>query len=176
MNHDLILSKTKMKQRMHELQALGETLTRLSEAQLAQLALPETLREAVQEAKRIRSFEALRRQIQYIGRLMRTVDDTAIREQLAVWQGSSARHTAWLHTVERWRLRLLESEDVALTEIKRMYPAADTGRLRALVRNARQERQAGKSPRAFRGLFQELKRLIPEPEVGKAPHAGDRGD
>jgi ribosome-associated protein len=176
MDQDLTVSKTKMKQRMHELQALGEALTRLSEAQLTQLALPETLLEAVQEARRIRSFEALRRQIQYIGRLMRSVDEAAIRERLAVWQGSSVRHTAWLHTVERWRLRLIENEDQALTEIKRMYPAADTGRLRTLARNVRLEREAGKPPRAFRSLFQELKRLIPEPEASGVPLASDKGD
>ncbi|PZP58907.1 MAG: ribosome-associated protein [Azospira oryzae] len=171
MDQELSVSKTKRKQRMHELQALGETLTRLSEAQLAALAIPESLRDAVREAKRIRSFEAQRRQIQYIGRLMREVDDGLIREQLAVWQGSAARHTAWLHTVERWRARLIES-DAALTEIKRAYPAADTGRLRALARNVRIERETGKPPRAFRALFQELKRLIPAPDIGDPSHAG----
>ncbi len=176
MDRDPTVSKTKMKQRMHELQALGEALTRLNEAQLAQLPLPDTLLEAVREAKRIRSFEALRRQIQYIGRLMRTVDEAPIRERLAAWQGSSARHTAWLHTVERWRLRLIDNEDQALTELKRTYPAADTGRLRVLARNVRLEREAGKPPRASRSLFQELKQLIPEPEASGVPLGGDRGD
>ena len=70
-----------------------------------------------------------------------------------------------------WRARLIES-DAALTEIKRAYPAADTGRLRALARNVRIERETGKPPRAFRALFQELKRLIPAPDIGDPSHAG----
>jgi ribosome-associated protein len=145
-------SKTQRKQEMHALQALGERLAALNAAQLASLDLPERLREAIADAQAIRSREAHRRQLQYIGRLMREVDPAPIRAQLEVWDGRSAAATAAHHRAERWRVRLLE-DDAALTEFAREHPGADLQRLRACVREARRERLAGRDPRHFRELF-----------------------
>jgi ribosome-associated protein len=150
-------SKTQRKHEMHALQDLGERLVTLSAERCAQLDLPETLREAVGAARRIRSREALRRQMQFIGRLMRDTDPEPIRAKLAEWDGRSNAAIAAHHRVERWRERLF-ADDAALTEFAHTHPAADLQRLRACVREARKEQRAGKPPRHFRELF----RLIRE--------------
>ena len=143
---------------MHELQALGAELARLSEAQLESIELPEELREALLEAKHITSHEAKRRQMQYIGRLMRGLDPAPIRARLGEIEGNSAQATARHRRVESWRERLL-GEDDALTEFAAEHPGADLQALRTLIRNARKEAGAGKPPRAYRELFRVLKAI-----------------
>jgi ribosome-associated protein len=154
-------SKTRMKREMHALQDIGEALVELPEARLAELDLPERLRDAVLDARRISKFGALRRQLQYIGRLMRDVDSTVIRERLEAWRGQSRHAAAHLHALERWRERLL-ADDEALEALIASHPETDIQRVRALVRNARREQALGKPPASFRELFQELKTIIPE--------------
>jgi ribosome-associated protein len=153
---DEIVSKTKRKQEMHALQALGAALVALPESQLGGLSLENRLHEAVVAAKRIKSHEAKRRQMQYIGRLMREVDPEPIRERLAAIEGYSARATAQHRRLEAWRERLL-AEDEALTEFAAAFPGADLQALRALLRNTRKEMKEGKPPRAYRELFRFLK-------------------
>jgi ribosome-associated protein len=145
-------SKTQLKKEMHALQSLGERLVELNAERLATIDLPEQLRDAVLEAQRIRSREGRRRQLQYVGRLMREIDPAPIRALLAVWDGQSDEATAAHHRIERWRVRLLDDDD-ALTEFAREHPQADLQRLRACVREARKERLAGREPRHFRDLF-----------------------
>lgn len=156
-------SKTKIKKQMHELRDLGEELTDLSKDQLAQLDIPENLRDAIREMHRINKFGAQRRQLQYIGKLMRDVDPAPIIAKLNAWKGYSQQHTAYMHQLERWRDRLLES-DTALTELLADHPKTDVQRLRALIRNAQKEQVAGKPPKNYREIFQVLKEIIPEPE------------
>ena len=158
---DLPPSKTKIKKQMHELRDLGEELTDLSKDQLAQLDIPENLRDAVREMKNINKFGAQRRQLQYIGKLMRDVDPAPIIAKLNAWKGYSQQHTAYMHQLERWRDRLLES-DSALTELLADHPQTDVQRLRALIRNAQKEQEAGKPPKNYREIFQVLKEIIPE--------------
>jgi ribosome-associated protein len=155
---DDFLSKTRRKREMLELQALGAALAELPEAQLAGLDVPEELREALVEAKRIRSHEAKRRQMQYIGRLMREIDPAPIREQLAAIEGTSAQAAAAHRRLEAWRMRLLE-DDAALTEFAGAHPGADLQKMRTLIRNARQEQREARPPRAYRELFRMLKTL-----------------
>jgi len=155
---DEIVSKTKRKQEMHELQALGAALVELAEPQLVELSLDSRLHEAVLAAKRIKSHEAKRRQMQYIGRLMRGVDPEPIRERLAAIEGYSARASAEHKRLETWRERLL-ADDEALTEFAAAFPGADLQALRTLIRNARREQQEGRPPRAYRELFRLLKAL-----------------
>ncbi len=107
-------------------------------------------------AKRIKSHEARRRQIQYIGRLMREVDAEPIRERLAAIEGYSAQATAQHRRLEAWRERLL-ADDEALTEFAAAFPGADLQALRALLRNAKKEAKDGKPPRAYREVFRFLK-------------------
>jgi len=163
-------SKTQRKLAMHGLQTLGERLVKLNPEQLDAIALPESLREAVQAARRITKHGARRRQLQYIGRLMRSIDPEPIREKLKTWDGLSEVGTARLHRIERWRDRLIE-DDAALGELAGTHPGVDIQRLRALARNARGERGAGRPPRAYRELFQVLRELIPQP-----PRAPDHDD
>lgn len=153
---DEIVSKTKRKQEMHELQALGAALVELAEPQLAELSLDSRLHEAVLAARRIKSHEAKRRQLQYIGRLMRAVDAAPIRARLAALEGSSAQATARHRRLETWRERLL-ADDEALTEFAAAFPSADLQALRALLRNARKEMKESKPPRAYREIFRFLK-------------------
>jgi ribosome-associated protein len=153
-------SKTQRKREMHDLQSLGTELVGLSEQQLASIELPERLLDAVMEAKHMTKFEAKRRQMQYIGKIMRDVDPEPIRERLAAWKAVSTESTARLHAIERWRKRLLEDEN-AMTELVREYPSADAARLRTLIRNAAREREQGKAPRSFREIFKVLTDIIP---------------
>lgn len=154
-------SKTKIKKQMHELQDIGEQLVALSKEHLAELDIPENLRDAIREVKRINKFGAIRRQMQYIGRLMRDIDPAPIQEKLAAWNGTSRQHVAWLHQVERWRDRLLDDPE-ALTELLATYPNADVQHLRALIRNAVKEKELGKPPKNYREIFQVLRDMIPE--------------
>ena len=154
-------SKTQRKRAMHELQALGRRLVDLNPEQLGAVALPEGLRDAVEQARRITRHEARRRQLQYIGRLMRSVDPEAIRAKLKAWDGVSTEETARLHRIERWRERLIE-DDGAIGALASAHPGIDTRRLRALVRNTREERNAGRPPRAYRELFRALREIVAE--------------
>ena len=155
-------SKTKIKRQMLDLQDIGAELVELGKDQLAQLDLPETLRDAIREMHRISKFGARSRQMQYIGKLMRGVDPAPIIAKLNAWKGYSQQHTAHLHQLERWRDRLLES-DGALTELLATYPQTDVQHLRTLIRNAKKEQEAGKPPKNYREIFQVLKEVIPEP-------------
>jgi ribosome-associated protein len=154
-------SKTQRKREMHELQALGARLVELNPEQLAVVAVPDDLRDAVAQFRRMTKHEARRRQMQYIGRLMRSVDPAPIREKLKVWDGLSAEHTAQQHRVERWRDRLLE-DDAAIDELLRVHPGIDARRLRALARKAREERGTGTPLRAYRDLFRALREIVVE--------------
>lgn len=154
-------SKTKKKEEMHALQKLGAALVELSTAHFGSMALPEALQQAVQEARRIRSHEAKRRQVQLIGKLMRGLDPEPIRAQLAAVSGGSARERARHQRLEHWRTRLME-DDAALTEFAGEHRAADLQRLRALLRNARKEQQDGKPPRAYRELFRVIREAAGE--------------
>ena len=152
-------SKTQQKKQMLRLQDMGAELLALNEAQLAAIALPDNLREAVCAAKRMTKFEARRRQLQYIGKLMRTVDPDPIRASLDAWKAASHEHTARLHRIERWRERML-ADDAALAEFVAAHPHADAQQLRALVRNTQRERAENKPPKNYRALFQLIREAL----------------
>jgi ribosome-associated protein len=152
------VSKTRRKREMTELQALGAALVGLPESQLDQMQLDSALRQAVLDAKRITSHEAKRRQLQYIGRLMREVDAEPIRARLAAVEGRSSQATAAHRRLEAWRERLL-ADDAALTHFASEHPRVDLQEIRSLIRSARKEQKEGKPPRAYRELFRVLKTL-----------------
>src|SRR5688572_24724477 len=159
---DDVVSKTRKKREMHELQALGAALVALSDAHLAGMPLEEGLREAVLEARRMRSHEARRRQLQYIGRLMRETDAAPIRARLDELSGLSAQASVRHRRLEALRERLVAGDE-ALTEFAADYPGADLQALRALIRNARKELKEGRPPRAYRELFRFLKQCSSGP-------------
>lgn len=148
---------------MNDLQALGEELVALSSDQLKKIDLPEDLRDAVRDAQRFTQHEARRRQLQYIGKLMRSLDAAPIREALDDIKGLSAAANARMHALERLRERFLEDEAV-IGEIAAAHPGADLQQLRQLRRNALKEQQLGKPPRAFRELFRTLRDLQGAPQ------------
>ena len=155
---DTPISKTKRKEAMHELRDLGAELVELSVGQLKRINLPENLFDAVRECQKITAHGARRRQIQYLGKLMRSVDDEPIRAGLALLRGESSAETARLHRLERLRVRLLEDEAV-LTEIAAQWPGVDLQHLRTLRRNALKEKENNKPPKNFRAIFQILQEL-----------------
>lgn len=162
-------SKTRRKQEALALQALGEKLVRLSEEALFRLDLPELLRAAVLQARNLRAHGALRRQMQYIGKLMRSLDADSIAAQLAVLHGESDAAKAHFHAIERWRDRLID-DDAALTDWLAAHPDSDAQHLRQLIRNARKEIAQGKPPRASRALFRVLRTTLeaaPDKAIGE---------
>ena len=163
---DLPPSKTKIKKQMHDLQDLGEELVGLSKEHLAEIEIPDNLRDAVREVKKIKSFGAIKRQMQYIGKLMRDIDPAPIQAKLSEWNGTSRQHITWLHQVERWRDRLLEQPE-SLTELLAAYPGADVQQLRTLIRNAIKEKELGKPAKNYREIFQILRAIIPEEALAK---------
>jgi ribosome-associated protein len=156
---DLLPSKTRRKAEMHALQDLGEAMVRLSPARLAALALPERLSDAIAEARQITKWEARRRQMQFIGRLMRDVDPLPIQARIEQWEGAPNAEKARLANVERWRTRLLSEVD-ALDRLCTDNAAADRPRLAALVARVKDERAHGEPPHAYRELFRMLNALF----------------
>lgn len=163
-------SKTQLKKVSHDLQALGEALLELPKAKLAKLPMPERLLDALNELRRIKNFEGRRRQLQFVGKLMRDVDPQPLREAVAEQRLPSARQTLALHQAEAWRDRLID-DDTALTEWLDSHPADDVQALRTLVRNARKEAQQAAAAQAndgtwerkarhYRDLFQHIKSAL----------------
>jgi len=153
------ISKTRRKRQMKDLQDVGAALVKLSAEQLARLDLPESLRDAVLECKRFTKHEAIRRQMQYIGRIMREIDAGPIAEQLARLEAPSRRHTALFHVAERWRTEIL-ADPGAVARFVKEFPEADPHRLRELADTAREEQRGSKPPRNFRELFHVLNAIV----------------
>lgn len=157
------VSRTKKKQQVEELQRLGAALIALPPAQLDALALPAQLLAAVREAQRITSHGALRRQVQFIGKVMRKVDPEPVRAALAAIAGNSAAARARQKRLEQWRERLI-GDDAALTaftrEIAGEHAGVDLQAMRTLIRNARREIAEAKPPRAQRELFRLVREAL----------------
>lgn len=151
-------SKTRKKQEMQTLQETGERLVRLPVERLRRFDLPDNLLQAILEAKRITAHGGLRRQLRYIGKLMRGVDMDVLTRNLDALTTTTGDQDRLLHATERWRERLL-TEEGAITELLQHYPAADAQQLRTLVRNIKNE-PAGRPSRYRRTLFRLLHALL----------------
>lgn len=159
-------SKSQVKREMHALLDLGKQLIALSPDRLKQLPLEERLYEAIRMAQRTTGREGLRRQVHFVGKLMRDAPADEIRKQLDVWENGSREETAAMHRLEGLRDRLLDDDD-ALTRLLNNNPQADVQQLRTLIRAARKEKLAnaallqGQEPQKkhYRALFQALKTL-----------------
>jgi ribosome-associated protein len=152
-------SKTRRKQEMHELQDLGEALVALDAQRLASLDLPERLADAIKLARTVTRHEARRRQLQYIGRLMRDVDAEPLRAALLQWSQGSKRERTRFALLERWRDRVLQDAGGVQAFVD-AYPLAQPDLLARLAAAARDERARGGPPHKSRALFRELKRVI----------------
>lgn len=164
-------SKTRLKQQSQELQTLGVAVAELSNERLAAIDMPESLRDAIEQFRRTKSFEGRRRQMQYVGKLMRSADEEALREAVAAATLGSAKEALALHEAERWRAELI-ADDEALTRWMQEHPGTDTQQLRSLVRAARRDAAGlapeARQPKSHRELFQLIKPLLaasaaPEP-------------
>ena len=155
------VSKTEMKTDMEALQKLGEELVTLKPSVLEKFPLSEDLALAIKDAQRFKN-EAKRRQLQYIGKLMRNIDPEPIQAALDKVRNKHSQATAELHKLEQLRDRIVEEGDAAISEVMEMYPEADRQRLRQLARQANKEKKANKPAKAFREIFQILKELKQE--------------
>jgi ribosome-associated protein len=181
-------SKTDLKRESEEVQKLGEQLLTLREGLFTRLALPEKLVEALAEMKRITNFEGRRRQSQYVGKLMRGLEEEqlqAIRDALEEQHKGSARDSMALHQAEKWRDDLI-ADDEAVQRWIAQHPGTDTQQLRALVRQARKETPTdadavsrGLAPRhgrAFREIFQLVKQQLTRDDGQSAQDSEDAPD
>jgi ribosome-associated protein len=171
-------SKTDAKRESEELQELGEQLLGLRADLFKPLPLPDKLADALADAKRITNFEGKRRQMQFIGKLMRQLDEDtlqAVRHALELQRLGHTHDTAQLHLAEAWRDRMIAGDD-AVQDWIAQHPDTDTQQLRALVRQARKDAvpvdkaavSQGLAPRqgrAYRELFQQLKAQLVRPQA-----------
>ncbi len=147
------VSKSKVKRDMDALQKIGEILVGLATSQLAQVPLPDNLLEAINLARTLKTRESIRRQLQYIGKIMRNVDVEPIQVALNKLQLRHKRETTQFHEVEAWRERMIADGDVGIQEFLGKFPGADRQHLRQLVRKAQHDRKSGKDTGGDTELF-----------------------
>ena len=164
-------SKTQRKHEMHALQALGLALVEQDPARVAELGLPEPLADAISAARGIRAHEGRRRQLQYVGKLMREVDPAPIEAALARWAAGIPEDRERFAALERWRDELVVDEG-ALDRFVAAHANADRAALAGLIREVRAERARGGPPHRYRALFRALRALVPS-AADDAPPAAD---
>lgn len=168
-------SKSQLKREMDALQKLGEALVDEPRDRVKRVPMPEDVRDAILECQLIKDHEGRRRQMQYVGKKMRTLepDELAIiQKTIDSWRGASKAETAVMHALERRREKLL-ADDGALTELRDKHPEIDLQHMRTLIRNARKEQAENKPPKAYREIFQILKQLHIQSRLKKDDDAGD---
>lgn len=159
-------SKSQLKREMTALQKLGEQLVNESTDRLKRVPMPDKLRDAIMECQKIRHHEGRRRQLQYVGKIMRSLDEealTQINNTLDSWKGLLKADTVLMHAIENQREKLLSNGSAALTEFVHQYPDADIQQLRTLIRNAKKEMAENKPPKSFREIYRQLKQLMSPP-------------
>lgn len=169
-------SKSELKRQVNALQELGEALVNEPRDRVKRVPMPEDVRDAILECQTITNHEGRRRQMQFVGKKMRTLDEeevAAIQRAIDSWKGASKADTAAMHALERRRDKLL-ADDNALTTLLAENPELDVQHLRTLIRNARKEQAENKPPKAYREIFQILKQL--EADKKKAAAGDDDSD
>ena len=154
-------SKSQLKREMTALQKLGADLIAEPRDRVKRVPMPEDVRDAILECQLIKDHEGRRRQLQFVGKKMRSLDEAEIaiiQKTIDSWKGLSKADTAAMHALEKRREKLL-ANDAALTELLGQHPELDAQHLRTLIRNARKEQAENKPPKAYREIFQILKDL-----------------
>ena len=154
-------SKSELKRQMDELQKLGAQLVAEPRDRVKRVPMPDEVKDAILMCQTITNHEGRRRQLQFVGKKMRTLSEeevAVIQRTIDSWKGASKAETAALHALERRREKLL-TDDKALTDLLTEHPQLDVQHLRTLIRNARKEQAESKPPKAYRELFQILKDL-----------------
>lgn len=152
-------SRSQLKRDHQKLQQLGQQLVAMPENHLQKLDLEESLKTAVYEARRLKSSDAKRRQIQYIGKLLRSADLTQIEISVDRLDHQSHRYRQHFALLEQWRQQIIDGGNTAIDAFMQQYPQADRQQLRNLQRQADRELRLKKSPAASRKLFNYLKKL-----------------
>lgn len=152
------VSKSEIKRDAEELKRLGAELVELSKTSLDKIPLDEDLRAAIELAQKIKK-EGRRRQLQLIGKMLRSRDEDPIRQALDKLKNRHNQQVALFHKLEVLRDRLIEQGDDAMTEVLNLYPDADRQQLRSMIRNAQKEKATNKPPKASRQIFQYLREL-----------------
>ena len=152
-------SKSQRKRDSTAVQDLGAQLVELSKEKIASLGLPEKVQDALIACQSITAHEGRRRQLQYIGKVMRDIDAEPIRAALEKFAGNSKREIADMHLAERWRERMLKDAD-AVALFANEFPGVDLQQLRTAIRNAQKEQAQNKPPRDFRKLYQLVKERL----------------
>ena len=155
------VSKSEIKRDAEDLKQLGEKLVNLTKANLTKVPLDDSLKDTIELAQRLQK-EARRRQLQYIGKLLRSIDAEPIREALEKIENKHNQQQAMLHKLEILRDELVAKGDVALTDLLNEHPSADRQQLRNLIRAAQKEKEQNKPSKAYREIYQILKTLILE--------------
>jgi ribosome-associated protein len=171
-------SKSELKRQSNELQKLGEQLIAEPRDRVKRVQMPEEVKDAILTCQTITNHEGRRRQLQYVGKMMRTLNEeevAVIQRTIESWKGASKAETAALHALERRRDKLL-ADDKALTQLLEENPALDAQHLRTLIRNARKEQAENKPPKAYREIFQILKDLAKQGKDAKAAADADAID
>ena len=171
-------SKSQLKREMTALQKLGAELIAEPRERVKRVPMPEDVRDAILECQQIKDHEGRRRQLQFVGKKMRTLEPeevAAIQRTIDSWKGQSKAETAAMHALERRREKLL-ADDKALTELLAEHPELDAQQLRTLIRNARKEQAENKPPKAYREIFQILKQLQAKSGADSAIDMDDMGD
>lgn len=153
-------NKTRIKKEIATLFDLGEEMSKLSQAQLNSFELPENIRKAVTEVSGMPHKGARKRLLKYIAAQLHKIEVEPILEALARIQSKSAHAVREHHMAERWRDRLINEGNDALTEFLDEQPDADGQQLRQLVRNAQKESETLKPPKSSRMLYRYLKELL----------------
>jgi ribosome-associated protein len=169
-------SKSQLKRDMTALQKLGAELIAEPRERVKRVPMPEDVRDAILECQQITDHEGRRRQLQYVGKKMRTLEDeevALIRKTIDSWKQPSRAETAAMHAIERRRDKLL-ADDNALTELRAQYPDLDVQQMRTMIRNARREQAENRPPKAYREIFQALKQLQTGSAKAAAEEAAER--
>lgn len=154
------ISRSTIKRDMIALQKVGEMLVDMPQSQLDKIPLPDVLLEAITLARNLKSREAKRRQLQFIGKLMRTVEIEPIQIAIKNVKFPNTQVTAQFHQVEGWRERLINEGDDAIQVLMSQYEETDKQKLRQLTRQAQHDRKSGKNTGAEKKLFRYLSDLI----------------
>ena len=155
------VSKSEIKRDAEQLKKLGAKLVELTQTNLEKIPLDEILLDAVELAQRLQK-EAKRRQLQYIGKLLRNIDVEPIQEALDKLENKHNQQQVILHKLELLRDELIAKGDDALADLFNSYPQTDRQHLRNLIRSAQKEKEQNKPPKAYREIFQYLKELMLE--------------
>ena len=155
-------SRSQVKREMTALQNLGEELVALGPEAIRKAPLTADLKEAVLEAKRLTKHEAKRRKMQFIGKIMRTMDTGPVQDFLDTIKSGRSKADKAFQQIEQWRDQLLDGNDELMDELAERFPATDRQRLRQLTLSARRERAKGQPPKHFRALFRYLRELAAE--------------